>query len=71
MTVKVRTAIQSHLYDARIEVSSIVRNAHILLAQELIHHYPNTNVEIEEEKLDEMWFKVFRTSEGVEMLEGK
>ena len=59
MTVKVRTAIMSHLYDARIEPTALLREAHITVAQELIYHYPNTEVEIDETKLDQLWFSVY------------
>ena len=61
--VKVRTAIQSHLHDARIEYSVVYRTAHILFAQELIAKFPNTDSLIDEEELDELWYKSVRHSE--------
>ena len=61
--VHVRTAIQSHLHDARIEHSAVYRNSHIFFAQELIAKFPNTDSFIEEEELDELWYKAVRHSE--------
>ena len=56
-TTKVSLIILSHLEDMELEISTNPEMAHkrMRLVRILISEYPDTNVRILDEKLDELW----------------
>lgn len=65
MTINVKIVIMSHLSDAQelIDLSlSINKNIeidnHINFAKALLLNYPNTDVDVEEKELNELWQKI-------------
>ena len=65
MKIKVRIAIASHLSDAQelIDLSLSINKGieidnHINFAKALLLNYPNTDVDVEEKELNELWQKI-------------
>ena len=65
MTINVKIVIMSHLSDAQelIDLSLSINKGieidnHINFAKALLLNYPNTNVDVEEKELNELWQKI-------------
>lgn len=63
MKINVKIAIMSHLSDAQELVNMGLVNVkgvhnHINFAKALLLNYPNTDVEVEEKELNELWQQV-------------
>lgn len=56
--IKVRLAILSHLSDAAIdmEFNEYMATRRIGFVKYLVQRYPNTDVEIEEDELEALWY---------------
>lgn len=65
MTINVKIVIMSHLSDAQelIDLSLSINKGieidnHINFAKALLLNYPNTDVDVEEKELNELWRKI-------------
>lgn len=65
MTINVKIVIMSHLSDAQelIDLSLSINKGieidnHINFAKALLLNYPNTDVDVEEKELNELWQKI-------------
>lgn len=63
MTINVKIVIMSHLSDAQELVNMGLVNGkgvhnHINFAKALLLNYPNTDVDVEEKELNELWQRV-------------
>ena len=63
MTINVKIVIMSHLSDAQELVNMGLVNSkgvhnHINFAKALLLNYPNTDVDVEEKELNELWQRV-------------
>ena len=60
MTIKVKIAIHSHLSDAafEVDVNPYMSQRRIAFVKQLLHKYPDLNVEVEEDELDVMWYEM-------------
>lgn len=63
MAIKIKMAIMSHLSDAQTLIQiglykSIEVQNHINFAKALLLNYPNTDVDVEEKELNELWQRV-------------
>lgn len=63
MTINVKIVIMSHLSDAQELINMGLINGkgvynHINFAKALLLNYPNTDVDVEEKELNELWQRV-------------
>lgn len=63
MTINVKIVIMSHLSDAQELVNMGLVNSkgvhnHINFAKALLLNYPNTDTDVEEKELNELWQKI-------------